>query len=76
MNITNTRNDSLLSQTVISNNLSDNTVEFNQSLQTSVAQECNTLRISVSAVSSYGESEHIHIEAEILTSELSHTRFF
>ena len=71
VNITDTSDNSLLSQTTVLNSL-DDTVEFNKSLQSSFAQECNTLRISVSAVSdSYGESDFTHIDTETLKSKQS-----
>ena len=70
MNITNTMNNSLVYQATIPNNLENNTVLFIWSLQSSIALECNTLRISVSAVNvAHGESESTQTDVQVLKGE-------
>lgn len=70
VNITNTRNNSLLYQATIPNNIENNTALFVWSLQSSIALNCNTLRISVSAVNvAHGESESTQIDVQLLKGE-------
>ena len=71
VNITNTKNDSLLYDTTIPNHLENNTVAafFTSSLlsQSSTYQACDTLRISASAINVvYGESESTQIDVQLL----------
>ena len=69
VNITNTRNNSLLYKTTIPNYHENNTAFFMWSLvnQSLIAQECNTLRISVSAVNvAYGKSEPAQTDIKLL----------
>ena len=72
VNITNTRNNSLLYQATIPNNLENNTALFIWPLlnQSSIALDCNTLRISASAVNvANGESESTQIDVQLLKGE-------
>ena len=67
VNIINTSNNSLFTQDTIPNNLENNTAVFNRSLQSSFVQECNTMTISVSAVSiTYGKSVPTQINIKLL----------
>lgn len=74
VNITNTRNNSLIYQTTIPSNHENNTAFFMWSLvnQSLIAQECNTLRISVSAVNvAYGESEPAQTDVKLLKGKIN-----
>ena len=58
VNITISSNNSLLHQATVLNNLENNTVSFNWTLQKPIAEECSTLRINISAVSdAHGEGQ-------------------
>ena len=69
VNITISSNNSLLHQATVLINLENNTVTalFNWTLQKPIAEECSTLRISVSAVSNaHGEGELAQIDMQLL----------
>lgn len=68
VNITVTSNNSLLHRVTIPNtDLENNSASFNWSPQKSIAEDCSTLRISVSAVSdAHGESELAQIDVQLL----------
>ena len=72
MNITDTKNNSLLHQDTILNELKNNTALLSWSPQSSIAQECNTLKISVSAVSiTHGKSEPTQIDIKLFKGKSS-----
>ena len=72
VNITETKNKSLLYQATILNNFENNTVIFKRSLNSSAVQECNTLRISVSAMSTtHGDSESTQTNLKLLKGKSS-----
>lgn len=72
VNITETKNKSLLYQATILNNFENNTVIFKRSLNSSAVQECNTLRISVSAMSTtHGDSESTQTNLKLLKGKYS-----
>ena len=67
VNITISSNNSLLHQATVLNNLENNTVPFNWTLEKPIAEECSTLRISVSALSdAHGEGELAQTDVQLL----------